>query len=702
MDKNVYNMKVEKIQKQARNGDYETAAKICDTIDWSQVRSARMLTLVSSVYENVRDYDRAIDTLLMAYEEAPVGRRYLYRLTELAIKSGDIREAEEYYKSYLKEAPEDPSRYVLRYKLAEAKGEPLDKRIAILATYKRQEFDEEWAVRLAELYQKAGRREDCVRLCDEIILWFGVGPCVERAMELKETYEPLSASQRERRENRSYYEEKLAQMASESEHTETVAENSFQPPYNAEPDDLPKVAISEEMGVSFDESAFVNEEEEMPEAEELFAPPKDLRSTRENPTAKKPSATREVPPVENGQDFSIGNFVKSVMEGAAREQDETVTAQITSAREEAATARAARMETLLRTEGKTETAPEPDLFAEVPESELEPFVEIPGQEPEAFAEEPQPEAIQTAEASEPESTIPNEIDRMEAAIEAALEPEPEQMELVWEEEPAAPQLTPRKELLFVGCAVPNEGLNMAVDTLRKAYEKVGGELTQVAKISAAKLNSRGLLKSLPNLQNKDLIIVSANALSNTVLREIQQVREELDPQKFFVLLDRPAAIHQLKERLEQLPEEEELPQIIPSETIPDPVVKPKPAPAASKPKTPQPSRPAEAAVRATRPAPRHEVPEKPARDAELNEEQFIAQMKFYAASIDCVIDEKAIDAIYDVIDELREDGDPLSPAMAEEVVEDAADEAEHHSIRNLFHSKYNKEGKLILKARHFD
>ena len=134
MDKNVYNMKAEKIQKQARRGDYETAAKICDTIDWNQVRSVRMLTLVSSVYEHVKEYDRAIDILLMAYEEAPVGKRFLYKLTELAIAAGSIHEAEEYYKSYIKDAGDDASRYLLRYQLAEAKGEPLDKRIAILET----------------------------------------------------------------------------------------------------------------------------------------------------------------------------------------------------------------------------------------------------------------------------------------------------------------------------------------------------------------------------------------------------------------------------------------------------------------------------------------------------------------------------------------------------------------------------------------
>lgn len=162
MDKNTYNIKADKIQKLVNKKDYVTAAKIADTIDWKQIHSLRMLTTVATAYEKTKQYEAAMDILLMAYEEAPSGRRILYKLAENAIYAGAIPDAEQFYKMYLAEAPDDNSRYLLRYLLAEAKGEPLDKKIAILETYKRKEFEEEWAYELAVLYRKANMKEKCV------------------------------------------------------------------------------------------------------------------------------------------------------------------------------------------------------------------------------------------------------------------------------------------------------------------------------------------------------------------------------------------------------------------------------------------------------------------------------------------------------------------------------------------------------------
>ena len=139
----------------------------------------------------------------------------MYKLTELAIGAGDLEDAETFYRKYLEEAPDENNRFILRYKIAEAKGEDLDKRITILETYKKYEFEEEWACRLAELYQQAGEEKKCVALCDEIILWFGVGPYVDRAMELKEMFQPLTDAQREHRENREYFEARVKAVANE-------------------------------------------------------------------------------------------------------------------------------------------------------------------------------------------------------------------------------------------------------------------------------------------------------------------------------------------------------------------------------------------------------------------------------------------------------------------------------------------------------
>lgn len=885
MDKNVYNMKAEKIQKQARRGDYETAAKICDTIDWNQVRSVRMLTLVSSVYEHVKEYDRAIDILLMAYEEAPVGKRFLYKLTELAIAAGSIHEAEKYYKSYIKDAGDDASRYLLRYQLAEAKGEPLDKRIAILETYRRQEFDEEWACRLAELYQKAGRREDCVRLCDEIILWFGVGPCVDRAMEIKEKYEPLTASQKEHREHREIYEEKIAQVARESEAEEAVAPaKSFasavvppQEPEVSEPgaeqevedDDLPRVAISDDTPVEFDASAFISEEEEMQrDAESIFGEtPASLDKTRQIVEGNDVSRTRVFEPVkEESEDsqksgmpeeaFSIGKFVESVMADAKKKQENASTALENET--------AADRELLKKTVESHANAPAPSIFEELPEDSIIPENEgilkgettenptgeaarsedvlpttaapeksaeedekkteaenVSVREPEEErtiemplshmdrpqaakiilrapeAEEPkvqleEAETLEAAIAEEPEpgtfeEDVPEEeLPERDAAQEEQLQREAEtkeqeeqrrreqlqreaearkaQQEKQRQEEQIRREAEARKaqqekqrreeqirreaeereqeeqrrreqlqreaekkaqktarrasrELLYVGCSNAPDSLNMAVDALHQAYEKRHGELTQVAKISSVKLNNRGLVRSLSNLEGKDLIIDGASTLSDEILREIVRVREELDPDKYFVLLDRPGAIRQLKERMEQLfpyeYEEEKTPSILADETVPDPV---SPAPEVRKEKEPAHREPEEREPE-RRPEKRREIPPAPEKtknaepavknhtvypaDGELSEEQFAGWIRKYAESIDCVIDDGAMETIYDVIDEILDDGDRLTRAVAEEVVEDAADEAERHSIRNVFGSRYDKDGKLILKARHF-
>ena len=215
MDKYTYSIKAEKIQKLVKKGDYEAAVKVADTVDWEEVHSVRLLTITAAAYENVRDYKTAIELLQMAYEESAVGKRILYKLTGLAIADNNVELAQHYYEMYLREAQDDNGRYLLRYLLAELKQEPLDKRIAILETYRKYEFEEEWALRLAQLYDEAGMGDACVKLCDEIILWFGVGEYVDEALELKEKYAPLSAEQQEHRSNKEYYEQRYKEVVDE-------------------------------------------------------------------------------------------------------------------------------------------------------------------------------------------------------------------------------------------------------------------------------------------------------------------------------------------------------------------------------------------------------------------------------------------------------------------------------------------------------
>ncbi len=198
MDKYEYNIKAEQITKLIGKKDFSTAAKIADNIDWRRVRNVNMLTNVGTVYAEVQRYEDAKELFLMAFERAPISRRLAYKLTEVCIRAGEYEEAEHYYEDFVGLAPRDSGRYELQYKLAKKKGEPIEALIAILSEYKRNDFDEMWAYELARLYHKAGMGQECVAACDEIILWFGEGEYVEKAMELKMLYMPLSPSQQEK------------------------------------------------------------------------------------------------------------------------------------------------------------------------------------------------------------------------------------------------------------------------------------------------------------------------------------------------------------------------------------------------------------------------------------------------------------------------------------------------------------------------
>ncbi len=222
MDKYEYKLKAEHIKKLVAKKDLVTAIKICDSIDWDRVKDVKMLTMVSEIYESNGRYEEAIDTLLQAYEYAPIGRRIVYRLTELAIECGNYTDAENFYKEFITLAPGDLSGIILHYKLAKAKKAPLERLILILESYREEDFDEHWAYELAELYHKAGRVEDCVKLCDDIILWFGLGKYVEKAMKLKVIYEPLTEEQREKAENKAKYEARLRAIERASKQTAEI------------------------------------------------------------------------------------------------------------------------------------------------------------------------------------------------------------------------------------------------------------------------------------------------------------------------------------------------------------------------------------------------------------------------------------------------------------------------------------------------
>ena len=219
MDKYEFNLKVEQLNKLVKSGDYKAAMRITDTIDWRRVHKADLLATVSKVYEKNNEYKEAREILLLSYDRAPVGKRVLYKLAMLAIKEGDISEAQEYYKEYTEISPQDSRKYLMEYHIANAKGEGIEKKIRILEKYNDiEKTDEKWKFELAQLYAKAGRIEDCIKTCDEIMLLFGVGEYVDKAAELKEsTGCPLSSKQLDMVENKEYYEERLNTLAEKYE-----------------------------------------------------------------------------------------------------------------------------------------------------------------------------------------------------------------------------------------------------------------------------------------------------------------------------------------------------------------------------------------------------------------------------------------------------------------------------------------------------
>lgn len=236
MDKYEFNIKAEQMRKMAEQGDYKTAMQIADTIDWRRVRNANLLSYVADIYEHNSEYEEAKDILLLAFERAPVGKRFLYKLAEISVKAGDLQDAQEFYHEFCEMSPDDSRQFLLRYLILKAKGASAEQLIAPLEEYTSEEVDEEWLYTLAKLYSEAGCEDACVRTCDKIMLLFGLGQYVDKAMELKLQYRSLSKEQMDLVENRSKYEEKLRKVSEEFADTDGNLVEAQSPVVKAEVD----------------------------------------------------------------------------------------------------------------------------------------------------------------------------------------------------------------------------------------------------------------------------------------------------------------------------------------------------------------------------------------------------------------------------------------------------------------------------------
>ena len=217
MDKYEYKQKTEQMLELMENGAYREAAEIADEIDWKRVRNAGMLTNVSDIYEKNKEYEKSYNVLNLAYHRAEGSRKIISKLCTLALKTGKLNEAIDYYDDFMQIAPKDPNQYILKYQILRAQGSPVEQQIEALEEYKKSEYIEEWAYELAKLYQEAGMTAECLEECDDLILWFSEGKYVYKAMELKMQYKPLTPSQQEK------YDKRFEKVSAETEEMPDIA-----------------------------------------------------------------------------------------------------------------------------------------------------------------------------------------------------------------------------------------------------------------------------------------------------------------------------------------------------------------------------------------------------------------------------------------------------------------------------------------------
>ena len=281
MDKYEYKVKLDQIEKLAAKKDYVTAAKIADGIDWRKIKSVSTLTMIADIYEASNRLEDCYELLNMVYDRSPIGRRVVYRLAEVATRMHDFEEAIELYKEFVRIAPRDLNKYILKYQIYRERGSAITDQIDILEEYKNCEYDERWAYELACLYEEAGQIDRCVEECDELILWFSEGEYVVKAMELKRKYQELTATQQEKYEHRFDYLEKEAAEAQdfdeedaeepdaetvseEAEASEAMAEDSFEMPVQEDDKTEPEEAKVETEEIPQESAEEAQEEDDTP------------------------------------------------------------------------------------------------------------------------------------------------------------------------------------------------------------------------------------------------------------------------------------------------------------------------------------------------------------------------------------------------------------------------------------------------------
>ena len=374
MDKYEYRLKAEQIEKLVKKKDYKTAAKIADTIDWRRVKNLSMLYIVAEIYEELERYEDCMEILNIAYDRAPVGRMLLYKMTETATKMHNFEDAISLYREFVKLAPHDQSRYILKYQIYRERGSKIEDQIKILREYKAHEYQEKWAYELAECYAKAGMTEECVRECDELILWFSEGEYVAKAMELKMQFEPLTAAQQ------AQYDRMLGNSGAADIHEDDFEEQGV-PTYNT--DKFSTVNLQAELAANLDELLQSDSTIEIPP---LTLPEPETPSKKEEvpqtereeaePEIRLEELTLEALPVEPEREEPEGELQTEVEEAEPEIELEELTLETPPAEPE------------IKLEELTLETPPAEPETQEPEDLIVPDLEAPEVEP---IEKPEPE-----------------------------------------------------------------------------------------------------------------------------------------------------------------------------------------------------------------------------------------------------------------------------------------------------------------------
>ena len=746
MDKYEFNIKVEQIKKLVNKGDFETAMKIADTIDWRRVRSTSLLTMISQIYEKNAEYQDAKDILLLAYERAPLGKGLLYKLTDLALRENNIQEAEAYYREFCELSGDDPRQYLLRFLILEAKDAPLEQQINSLERYCQEELDEKWLYHLAELYHQANQADDCVRICDKIMLMFGLGKYVDKAMELKLQYAPLTKYQMDLVENREKYEEKLRAVEEEYKN------GTYRKP---EPEE-------EYLDTDEPEAELDDEPENEPEGQPEQAEPEEKAG---KPKAETKPADEKVEKAALDEDVVASLHEAQAEEALAKEVSKIKPYD----EEEGASEGETRVFRNLRdlepaeAEEKSEEAPIHEF-----EEEEETIVEDWDFEPEEEEEEIKESNHLMIEAEDPAAGLAMALDSLKkihrelgtkhpvakisganlsrrgiasvaerlAGKDLVVEHAADLDDLTVEElEELMTQDETGMVVVLIDTQARLEQMHRAYPALAVRFQYIGCEnqkddaaklaqareeelKRQQAQQEAEAARKRQAEREAEIRRQAEKEVEEKRRQQEAAARREEEERAKAEAQALAAKEaeearkaeeDRRLAERQREElrRQEEARHDDEPEYEGEEDRYEKDEYEPEDDYARGGYRDDykddyKDSYKDEREDDEYSNYPEDESEEKPSKKSgDMDVEEFVQYACKYASEIDCSISGKSMLALYERAEMMEEDGEPLTKTSAEDLIEEAADKAEKKSFSGLFSSKYDKDGLLILKEKHF-